>query len=88
MPRLSGRGQKPATKIVRTHIGILAHTTPHPRPGVLRLGHWFETSPDFWLNLQMLYELRLAQREIGKRVEKLPRRADRKRRDTHASGMM
>ena len=34
----------------------------------LRLGH-FGTSPDFWLNLQMLYELRLAPREIGKRVK-------------------
>ena len=26
----------------------------------LRLGHWFGTSPEFWLNLQKLYELRLA----------------------------
>src|SRR5215831_16518934 len=25
----------------------------------LRLGHWFETSPQFWLNLQTLYDLRL-----------------------------
>ncbi len=24
----------------------------------LRLGHWFGTSPEFWLNLQTLYELR------------------------------
>ena len=39
----------------------------------LRLGHWFGTSPEFWLNLQKLYELRLAQKEIGARVKKLPR---------------
>ena len=26
----------------------------------LRLGHWFGTSAEFWLNLQKLYELRLA----------------------------
>ena len=26
----------------------------------LRLGHFFGTSPEFWLNLQSLYELRLA----------------------------
>jgi addiction module HigA family antidote len=26
----------------------------------LRLGHFFGTSPEFWLNLQKLYELRLA----------------------------
>jgi len=29
----------------------------------LRLGHFFGTSPEFWLNLQSLYELRLAERE-------------------------
>ncbi|MFZ1089363.1 MAG: HigA family addiction module antitoxin [Xanthobacteraceae bacterium] len=39
----------------------------------LRLGHWFGTSPEFWLNLQTLYELRLATRKIGGRVKKLPR---------------
>ena len=44
----------------------------------LRLGHWFGTSPEFWLNLQTLYELRLARLEIGERVKKLPRLADRK----------
>src|SRR5665647_196322 len=69
------------TGIINAQRSVTADTA-------LRLGHWFGTSPDFWLNLQMLYELRLAQREIGKRVEKLPRRADRKRKDTHASGMI
>jgi addiction module HigA family antidote len=43
----------------------------------LRLGHWFGTSPEFWLNLQKLYELRLAQTRIGEIIEKLPRRIDR-----------
>jgi antitoxin HigA-1 len=33
----------------------------------LRLGHWFGTSPEFWLNLQKLYELRLAQQSAGGR---------------------
>jgi antitoxin HigA-1 len=27
----------------------------------LRLGHYFGTTPEFWLNLQALYELRLAE---------------------------
>ena len=27
----------------------------------LRLAHFFGTSPEFWLNLQNLYELRLAE---------------------------
>jgi plasmid maintenance system antidote protein VapI len=30
----------------------------------LRLAHFFGTSPEFWLNLQSLYELRLAQQKI------------------------
>src|SRR5579863_2854377 len=45
----------------------------------LRLGHWFSTSPEFWLNLQKLYELRLARQEVGDRVDRLPRLTDRKR---------
>src|SRR5436309_11151939 len=45
----------------------------------LRLGHWFGTSPEYWLNLQTLYELRLARQEVGARVEKLPKLKDRKR---------
>jgi addiction module HigA family antidote len=43
----------------------------------LRLGHWFGTSAEFWLNLQKLYELRRAQARIGELVEKLPRRTGR-----------
>src|SRR5208282_5285837 len=38
----------------------------------IRLGHWFGSSAEFWLNLQKLYELRQAERQIGKRIERLP----------------
>ena len=38
----------------------------------LRLGHFFGTSPEFWLNLQSLYELRLAEERVGKTIKKLP----------------
>lgn len=41
----------------------------------LRLGHWFRMSPQFWLNLQCQYELRLAEATSGKAVRKLPVRA-------------
>ncbi|MCA0450391.1 MAG: HigA family addiction module antidote protein [Proteobacteria bacterium] len=41
----------------------------------LRLGHWFGSSADYWLNLQKIYELRLAERESGAKIAKLPRRA-------------
>ncbi len=45
----------------------------------LRLGHWFGTNPEFWLNLQKLYELRLARAAVGDRVGKLPKLTERKR---------
>ena len=39
----------------------------------LRLGHFFGTSPQFWLNLQSLYELRVAQKKVGRSIRTLPR---------------
>ncbi|MCI0545658.1 MAG: HigA family addiction module antitoxin [Candidatus Rokubacteria bacterium] len=38
----------------------------------LRLGHFFGTSSEFWLNLQSLYELRLAEERVGKTIRTLP----------------
>ena len=38
----------------------------------LRLAHFFGTSAQFWLNLQSLYELRLAERKAGKAIRALP----------------
>jgi addiction module HigA family antidote len=38
----------------------------------LRLAHFFGTSAEFWLNLQSLYELRLAQEKAGKSIKALP----------------
>src|SRR5947208_16020916 len=58
------------TGIINGQRGITADTA-------LRLGHWFGTSAEFWLNLQTLYELRFAQAQIGKAVERLPRRVRR-----------
>lgn len=43
----------------------------------LRLAHCFGTTPKFWMNLQQLYELRLAENEIGTKIARLPRRAGR-----------
>lgn len=42
----------------------------------LRLGHFFGVSAEFWRNLQKLYELRVAEREVGKHVLQLPTLAD------------
>jgi addiction module HigA family antidote len=55
------------TGIIHGQRGITADTA-------LRLGHWFGTTPQFWMNLQQLYELRLAQNDIGARIATLPRR--------------
>ena len=38
----------------------------------LRLAHFFGTSAEFWLNLQSLYEIRLAERRSGKSIRALP----------------
>ena len=38
----------------------------------LRLAHFFGTTAQFWLNLQSLYDLRLAQKKVGKSIKSLP----------------
>jgi addiction module HigA family antidote len=38
----------------------------------LRLGHFFGTSAEFWLNLQSLYELRVAEGKVGDIIKMLP----------------
>jgi len=38
------------------------------RPGV----DFFGTTAEFWLNLQSLYEIRLAERKAGKSIRALP----------------
>src|ERR1700674_1939996 len=38
----------------------------------LRLAHFFGTSGEFWLNLQSLYEIRIARKKAGKSIRALP----------------
>lgn len=40
----------------------------------LRLGHWFGNSPEFWLNLQSAYDLRVAAQVSGRHISRLPTR--------------
>src|SRR5437667_11975322 len=49
-----GIGAARMNEIVRGERGITADTA-------LRLARYFGTSPEFWLNLQALYDLRLAE---------------------------
>jgi hypothetical protein len=36
----------------------------------LRLGQWFGTGPELWLNLQKAYELRLAEQSVGEEIRR------------------
>ena len=47
----------------------------------LRLAHFFGTTAEFWLNLQSLYDIRLAQQKSGKSIKTLP---TLKQREEHA----
>jgi antitoxin HigA-1 len=38
----------------------------------LRFAHWFGTEPQFWLNLQTAYDIRLAAQKAGKEIARLP----------------
>jgi len=38
----------------------------------LRLGHFFGNSPQFWLNLQALFDLRTAENKMGSAIRSLP----------------
>jgi antitoxin HigA-1 len=40
----------------------------------LRLAHYFGTTPEFWLNLQSLYDLRVARQKSESAIRKLPKR--------------
>ena len=52
------------TEIIRGKRGISGDTA-------LRLGRWFGTGPDIWMNLQKNYELRLAAQAIGDALQKI-----------------
>jgi addiction module HigA family antidote len=49
------------TEIIRGRRGISADTA-------LRLARWMGTTPQFWMNLQRNYELRLAEQEHGDEI--------------------
>jgi addiction module HigA family antidote len=50
------------SEIVRERRGITADTA-------LRLARYFGTTPDFWMKMQMSYDLALASREVIARIE-------------------
>ncbi len=54
------------SEIVRGRRGITADTA-------LRLSQWLGTTPDYWMNLQKNYELRLAINEHGEEIARTVR---------------
>jgi addiction module HigA family antidote len=50
------------SEILRERRGITADTA-------LRLARYFGTTPDFWMKMQMSYDLALASREVTARIE-------------------
>ena len=53
------------TQILNRRRDITADTA-------LRLAHFFGTSAEFWINLQSLYDLRIAQQAAVRNIESLP----------------
>ena len=49
----------------------------------LRLGHYFGTSPQFWLNLQALFDLRVAEVKLGSSLRSLPTLGAARKRSAH-----
>ena len=57
--------------------GILNGQRAVTGDSALRLAHFLGTSAEFWLNLQKLYELRLAEAKAGAAIRRLPRLEER-----------
>lgn len=52
-----------ANDIVRERRAVTTDTA-------LRLGRFFGTSPEFWVNLQVRYDLDVAERDLRERIER------------------
>lgn len=48
--------------VVREKRGVTVDTA-------LRLSRYFNTTPQFWMNLQSSYDLKIAEHEAGKKIE-------------------
>lgn len=65
----------PTNRITRILNGQRAITGD----SALRLAHFFGTGAEFWLNLQKLHELRLAEAKAGAKIRRLPRLLEREK---------
>ncbi|MEO1018439.1 MAG: HigA family addiction module antitoxin [Pseudomonadota bacterium] len=51
---------------------IIAGKCPITSDTALRMCHWFDTEPQFWLNLQSQYDLVIADERASKAIHHLP----------------
>ena len=63
LARILGVPTNRITQILAGKRSITADTA-------LRLGRWLGTAPQFWLNLQQLYDLRLAEQAVGEEIDR------------------
>lgn len=59
--------------------GILNGQRAVTGDSALRLAHYFGNSAEFWLNLQKMYELRVAEQKAGAAIRTLPKLAVRRK---------
>lgn len=68
---LSANAFAQALKVPANRIsGILNKQRAITADTALRLARYFGTTSEFWLNLQMTYDLKIAKQKFGKKIEK------------------
>lgn len=66
LARALGVPKNRISQIIHGDRGISADTA-------LRLARWMGTTPQYWLNLQMMYDLRLAEQRVGQDIREVVR---------------
>lgn len=62
LARALGVPKNRISQIINGDRGITADTA-------LRLARWMGTTPQYWLNLQMMYDIRVAEQTSGKEIQ-------------------
>jgi addiction module HigA family antidote len=58
----------PRTRIER----LVREERPVTADTALRLGRYFNTGADFWMNIQSFYDLEIAEDELADKIKKIP----------------
>jgi len=75
---LSARELARAIKVPANRVtGIMKGRRAVTADTALRLGHYFGMSAQFWLNLQQIHDLRVAEKRAGRTIKSLARLSKR-----------